>query len=251
MKEKGITIHRLLISLTLGVLAIMAIGVSGCGSGGQNQTPTVSPTKTPTPTVSPVSGNVDSDRDGIPDSAEKVLGTDPLNPDTDGDGINDLQDTTPTWVDVPPQPSYGPVGFKITNILAQNNYDPVAKHDVPDHLEIELQNTAGTDITNLTAYYIIADPKTNQKESYLVRLTGLVLNAGSTKSIHFDQQSTGLILNNASATRSVPDHFRANPNGMYYTSADELLFSVTISANGYQAQYAEVTKDAGRIEVPD
>ena len=238
MKEKGITVHRLLISLTLGVLAITAMGVSGCSSGGQNQTPTVSPTKTPTPTVSHTSGNVDSDGDGIPNSAEKVLGTDPLNPDTDGDGINDLQDTTPTLVDIPPQPSSGPVGFKITSILAQNNYDPVAKHDAPDHLEIELQNTAGINITDLTTYYIITNPKTNQKESYLVPLTGLVLNAGATKSIHFDQ-------------RSGVDHFRANPNGMYYTSVDELLFSVTISANGYQAQNAEVTRDAGTVEVPD
>ena len=238
MKEKGITVHRLLISLTLGVLAITAMGVSGCSSGGQNQTPTVSPTKTPTPTVSHTSGNVDSDGDGIPNSAEKVLGTDPLNPDTDGDGINDLQDTTPTLVDIPPQPSSGPVGFKITSILAQNNYDPVAKHDAPDHLEIELKNTAGINITDLTAYYTITDPTTNQEESYLVPLTGLGLNAGATKSIHFDQQS-GM------------DHFRANPNGMYYTSVDELPFSVTISANGYQAQHAEVNKDAGTVEVPD
>ena len=228
MKEKGTTIHRLLISLTLGVLVIMAIGVSGCGSGGQNQTPTASPT----------SGNTDSDRDGIPDSAEKVLGTDPLNADTDGDGINDLQDNNPTLVDIQFHPSSGPVGFNITNILAQNNYDPVAKHDAPDHLEIELQNTAGINITDLTTYYIITNPKTNQKESYLVPLTGLVLNAGATKSIHFDQ-------------RSGVDHFRANPNGMYYTSVDELLFSVTISANGYQAQNAEVTRDAGTVEVPD
>jgi len=34
----------------------------------------------------------DSDRDGLSDSDEAVLGTDPLNPDTDNDKINDLQD---------------------------------------------------------------------------------------------------------------------------------------------------------------
>ena len=46
--------HRLFISLTLGVLVIMAIDVSGCGSGGQNQTPTVSPTEEPyAPVIDP------------------------------------------------------------------------------------------------------------------------------------------------------------------------------------------------------
>jgi outer membrane protein OmpA-like peptidoglycan-associated protein len=34
-------------------------------------------------------GNVDSDNDGLPDKIEKELGTDPHNPDTDGDGLTD------------------------------------------------------------------------------------------------------------------------------------------------------------------
>jgi outer membrane protein OmpA-like peptidoglycan-associated protein len=37
----------------------------------------------------PLSGNPDSDNDGLLDKEEKSLGTDPKNPDTDGDGLKD------------------------------------------------------------------------------------------------------------------------------------------------------------------
>ena len=37
----------------------------------------------------PLSGNPDSDNDGITNKEEKALGTDPNNPDTDGDGLTD------------------------------------------------------------------------------------------------------------------------------------------------------------------
>jgi len=134
------------------------------------------------PTQNPTSGNLDSDKDGIPDTAEKVLGTDALNPDTDGDGINDMQDEGPTIADTQFQPTTGPVGFQITNILVENNYDPVAKKDAPDHLEIELQNTTDQDISSLVAYYTITDLTSNQKESYILPLSGLVLEAGKTMS---------------------------------------------------------------------
>ncbi|MCK5252055.1 MAG: hypothetical protein KAQ96_03865, partial [Thermoplasmata archaeon] len=37
----------------------------------------------------------DSDEDGWPDVIETMVGTDPYNPDTDGDGILDSIDPTP------------------------------------------------------------------------------------------------------------------------------------------------------------
>jgi outer membrane protein OmpA-like peptidoglycan-associated protein len=39
--------------------------------------------------ITPEDPNKDSDNDGIPDKIEKQLGTDPHNPDTDGDGLTD------------------------------------------------------------------------------------------------------------------------------------------------------------------
>jgi hypothetical protein len=214
--------NRTLLILTLFVLisVISMLVMSACSGG------------------NPTTGSMDSDKDGITDTAEKVLGTDPLNPDTDGDGINDMQDKNPTIADFQFQPSTGSVGFKITNLMVENNYDPVAKHDAPDHLEIELQNIEGKDINNLVAYYTITDLTANQKEAYVIPLSSLVLKAGETKSIHFDQAEG-------------PGHFRANPNGLYYISKNELRFSVTISASGYEAQSAEVKKAAGGAETAD
>jgi hypothetical protein len=39
--------------------------------------------------------SVDADNDGLSDEQERILGTDPLNPDSDGDGIIDSQDPNP------------------------------------------------------------------------------------------------------------------------------------------------------------
>ena len=48
-----------------------------------------------TVTVLPSDSKKDSDRDGLTDQQEKILGTDPENPDTDGDGIIDSKDPNP------------------------------------------------------------------------------------------------------------------------------------------------------------
>lgn len=174
----------------------------------------------------------------IPDNAKKLMGIDPMGNDTDGDGVDDLNESTPTFVDVPPQASRGPMGFRIQNILVENNYDEVAKKDAPDHLELVLKSTSNKDIHNLTAYYIIKDAKINKTESYIKPLTGFVLKADETRTIHFD-------------VGQKPDHFRANPNSIYYTTKDELDFTVIINADGYAAQTIKVKKDAGGAEASD
>lgn len=174
----------------------------------------------------------------IPDNAKKLLGIDPMSNDTDGDGVDDLNDSTPTFADVPPQASTGPVGFRIQSILVENNYDEVTKQAAPDHLELVLQNTIDKDIHNMTAYYVITDAKINKTESYIKPLKGFVLKADDIRTIHFDAGQK-------------PDHFRANPNSIYYTTKGELNFTVTINADGYAAQTIQVKKDAGGAEAPD
>ncbi len=191
-----------------------------------------------TESQTPASSAVDTDHDGIPDSAEKVLGTDPMNPDTDGDGIKDKQDANPVKVGVQFLPSTGPQGFAIKEVLVENNYDREAKKVAPDHLEIILKNLNGSDISNFTVYYTITDLKTKQEESYVKALPGFTLKGHGTKSIHIDSGRK-------------PGHFRANPSSMYYASTDGLEFNVTVSAQGYQAQTASVKKDAGGAEVAD
>jgi hypothetical protein len=184
-------------------------------------------------------GNLtDSDHDGIPDNAEKILGTDPLNPDTDGDGINDKEDKNPVWVDIPVVESTGVSDFSIKELMVENNYDPIENKAAPDHLEIILKNNGQQDISNFTVFYIITDTKTNSKESYLLSLKGFILNKGQEESVHIDISGKS-------------GHFRANPNSIYYTTTDELEFNVTVNANGHQAEKAYVKKGAGGAEVPD
>ena len=122
----------LLVLMTVGILAL-----AGCTTTPQNNVPTQN---NAVQQNTPVSESLDSDKDGIPDNAEKVLGTDPLNPDTDGDGINDKEDKNPLFVDIPVIESTGPADFTIKEVLVENNYDTVNKKDASDHLEIILKS---------------------------------------------------------------------------------------------------------------
>jgi len=101
-----------------------------------------------------------------------------------------------------------------------------------------MQGITNKDIHNLTAYYIITDAKINKTESYIKPLSGFILKADETRTIHVDSGQK-------------PDHFRANPNSIYSTTKDELNFTVTINADGYAAQTIQVKKDAGGAEAPD
>ncbi|OGO51428.1 MAG: hypothetical protein A2148_11865 [Chloroflexi bacterium RBG_16_68_14] len=67
-------------------------------------TDTPTPTETPTITLTPTITNTptvtltplpDADADGLPDSQEAILGTDPNNPDTDGDSCADGEEVGP------------------------------------------------------------------------------------------------------------------------------------------------------------
>ena len=180
----------------------------------------------------------DSDKDGIPDKAEKVLGTDPLNPDTDGDGINDKADKKTVNVDHKVMPSTGVDDFVITKVLVEDNYDPSKKRDAPDHLEIWLKNTDDKDIRKFQVYYTITDVKTRKTQSYLIALTGFVLKSRESKKVHIDISGK-------------KGHFRANPNSLYYTSANQRKVKVLVIAPGHKAKATVVKKDAGGAEVPD
>ncbi len=216
------------------LMAMLVIGIvvlAGCSTN----TKTVP--KQNTQDTNTVAGT-DTDKDGIPDNAETVLGTDFSNPDTDGDGINDKEDNTPVLVNTQFVKTTGTEGFTIKEILVENNYDPVAKKDADDHLEIILKNKGTIDITNMEVFYSITDLTTNKKQSYIVPLTGFTLEAGKEKSVHID-------------TKQGTNHFRDNPNSIYHTSMNEQRFDVIVNAEGYNAQEETVKKDAGGEETAD
>lgn len=219
-------IYTLLISLILGTLFLAA-----CGNAAPAQTSQPSNNSSQ---AAATAGGPDSDGDGIPDSAEKLLGTDPNNADTDGDGQNDLADPKPTFADNPIQEASTQTGFKINTILVENNVNPTGG-GAPDHLELSLTNTASSDLSNFDVYYTIKDLTTNDMQAYYRALPGFTLKAGETKSLHFD--NTGQ-----------PNHFSANPNSMYYTDPNQLQVEATLHAKGFAAQTASVKKDASDAE---
>jgi len=230
--------RRLLLAILIpAILVIGIVALAGCSGNNipQNaQTPIVKQTEN----NASIPNGVDTDKDSIPDNAEKVLGTDPLSSDTDGDGVNDKEDKNPVNVDTEPVKTTGTNDFSIKEILVENNYDSIAKKDAPDHLEILLINSGENDISKMDVFYSITDLKTNQKQSYLVPLNGFTLEKGSQKSVHID-------------TETGKNHFRANPNSLYYTSTDEMRIDVIVNAINHQAQERSVNKDAGGAEVAD
>ena len=180
----------------------------------------------------------DLDKDGIPNNAEKILGTNPNNADTDGDGINDMKDKNPTLANIKFKESTGKKCFSIKEILVENNYDKIKRKDAPDHLELIVKNSCNMPITDFSTFYKMKDLKTDKIQSYILPLNGFVLGAKSKKSIHIDISNQ-------------KGHFKANPNSLYYNSTNKIKVYVILSAKGYKAQKGTIVKDAGGAEVAD
>ncbi len=188
--------------------------------------------------ANPVLAATDTDGDGVPDSAEPLIHSDPKNADTDGDGINDLKDDNPIQAPNPIQADGAPTPFSVKEALVENNYDYAAKKDAPDHLELQVVNPTGKELSGFSIYYEIKDLESGATESYFAPLTGFSVPANGDARIHFDDSG-------------LAGHFRANPNGIYATSMAAKLFSVEIKADGFQPLNLEINKDAGGAEAAD
>ena len=172
----------------------------------------------------------DSDGDGVPDSAEVLLGTDPMVADTDGDGQNDLMDADPTFLANPIDTTGAPAPFAISEALVENNFDYAANKIASDHLELLVTNTGATPLAGFSIYYAI-------KDSFR-KLEGFALPAGGEARIHFDDAA-------------IAGHFRANPNSIYTTSTAAKSFSVMLKADGFAPISLEIAKDKGGAEAAD
>jgi len=180
----------------------------------------------------------DPDHDWIPTNAEKILWTDPLNSDTDGDWINDKADKNPTFADNF-IPSKWKDWLKIDKILVENNVDPITKKITSDHLEVFATNTTNSLISDLTLYYKDIDNSgAVAPQAYIIHLTGLTLQPNKETSIHVDLSWK-------------PGHFRANPNSMYYLDKNGQTFEVTLNAKWFNAVTKTVKKDPGGAELAD
>lgn len=190
-----------------------------------------------TSTSLPAIAATDTDKDGVPDAAEPVLGTDQLNPDTDGDGVNDLADKAPLNAENPIVQTGKANGFIFT-AKVEDNFDPATKKDVSDHLELEVKNTSGESLKDLVMYYTLKDDVTGKTEAYYKPLAGLVINKGETVAVNFDDIDQ-------------PGHYRDNPNSAYHKSENGKMFSVQLAAVGYAPSQIEFKKDKGGAEKAD
>lgn len=177
--------------------------------------------------------STDTDDDGIPDAAEKLLSTNPYAADTDGDGILDKDDTQALQLDIPfNESSDTRLPVKLIDARTEDNYH------ADDHLEITLQNTGNDTLGGLETYFTITDNKTGEKESYYVKLDGFSIPPGEKKTLHFDNK-TG------------DGHYPGNTNGLYGNSANGLTFNVLMHAGGFAPFHISVKKDPGTAEVAD
>ncbi len=202
---------------TLAVVLMLSIAIftfAGCGAGGS-------------------ATNTDTDGDGVPDAVEKTYGTNPYTADTDGDGINDKEDKAPLQTDnLIVETSTVPLDALIKDARVEDNA-------TADHLEITITNNGQTTLSNFDIYYTITDKVTNAQESYYQVLSGLSLNAGESKTIHFDNQI------------SEADHYYGNMSGLYGTSKNGLTFDIQLHAKGFQPMAFPVEKAKGTAEVAD
>jgi hypothetical protein len=180
----------------------------------------------------------DSDGDGVPDTAEVLLGTDPMVADTDGDGQNDLADAEPAFMANPIDMTGAAAPFAIKEALVENNYDYAAKKDATDHLELLVTNSGSTDLTGFSIYYMMKDADTGKVEGTFRKLDGFTVPAGAEARIHFDDGT-------------VAGRFRANPNSIYITSQAAKTISVVLKADGFAPVSVDIAKDKGGAEAAD
>lgn len=175
----------------------------------------------------------DTDGDGIPDEAERLLGTNPYAADTDGDGLDDVMDTDPCVAENPiVEASTAALPIEIVDARVEDN-------QTADHLEITLRNTGSETLGSFEIYFTITDKLDGTQEGYYVSLDGLEIAAGETATIHFDNDL------------STPNHYIGNMNGLYGTSANGLIFDITLHAANYAPITFTVEKAEGTAEVAD
>ncbi|KJR49443.1 hypothetical protein UF75_0283 [Desulfosporosinus sp. I2] len=176
---------------------------------------------------------VDTDGDGIPDSIEKTYGTNFLAADTDGDGVTDKTDKDPLFTpNLIKETSTTALPVKVKDARVEDNVN------ANDHLEIALTNTGKTDLKNFDTYFTVTDTVTKKQEGYYVKMNGFTLEAGATKTLHFDNKKGDL-------------HYNGNANGIYGTSKNEVLFQGQIHATGYAPIDFSAKKSKGTAEVKD
>jgi hypothetical protein len=128
-------------------------------------------------------------------------------------------------------------GLQITSAMAENNVDPATNKDLGDRLQITIKNTSSETLSDLEIYYQMKDTTTQATEGYYQKLTGFSLAPGAEGTVYFDNE-TGV------------GHYPENKFSLYRTSANEVVFTIEVSAAGYAPAMGEAVKAVGTGENP-
>ena len=186
----------------------------------------------------------DTDGDGVPDKAEALLGTDPLVADTNGNGVNDKGEPNPLEMANPIAQSGKPAVLAIKSAIVENNEDPKTHKGVDDHLEIQVQNLTGADITGVDLFVTLKDSVTGATENTYRKLAGVIIPKKGVATLHFEPKGA---IDFAAAT----DRFRANPNSALYKSPNEKTIKIEVAAAGFAPASIDIKKDKGGAETAD
>jgi hypothetical protein len=128
--------------------------------------------------------------------------------------------------------------LSITYAAAENNIDQTTNKNIADRLELTLKNTGTTPLTGFEVYYTMTDTKTGKSEAYYEKLTGLILSAGQSSTVYFDNKTD-------------PGHYPENTFSIYRTSNNQVDFAIQVSATGAKIATATATKSPGTGEKVD
>lgn len=186
----------------------------------------------------------DSDGDGVPNNAEVLLGTDPLNADTDGDGVNDLSDADAVISSRHIESLGNKTSLYVASAKVEDNVNAATGQSAPDHLEIVLANSGQEPIQGVELSALVTDEQTGKADRTLWRLDGVQVPAHGNVTLHFVPDGERNF--KAAATR-----FRANPNALLYRSVNAKQVIIETVHQGFALSKLAIKKDAGGAEKAD
>jgi hypothetical protein len=216
--------QRLVVLIGVAAVTIGALTAAGCSSG-QAATATTGSTQTATQgtargsTQSTAQGSTQSTAQGSTQST--AAGSTQVLPVAENPIVN-----TSTKE-----------GLQIISAMVENNVDPATKKDLSDRLQITIKNTTSETLSDLEVYYQMRDATTQKTEGYYQKLTDFSLAPGAEGTVYFDSE-TGA------------GHYPENTFSLYRTSANEVVFSIEVSAAGYAPAMGEAVKAVGTGENP-
>ncbi|MDJ0349917.1 hypothetical protein [Cryobacterium sp. PH29-G1] len=129
-------------------------------------------------------------------------------------------------------------GLTIVSALAEDNVDPSSGAAITDRLQITVGNSTSKPLTNVETYYVMTDVTTGRSEAYYLALDGLTLAPNAETTFSFDNE-TGA------------GHYPENTFSLYRSSANQVDFTIQVSADGVQVANGTATKGAGTGEQAD